>query len=150
MKMVDAFLSRKLQAAWPCAVVYKLDSERFIVERGEAEDDLDIGGKFLEAKSSVEAIVNSKVSSSLQIAGPSQLEKKPNRYLVRYSRLSNGVGSSPEIEVVRVYAHTAQDAKFQVELADYEKITRVEYVAPDLGDKCNCLNKIYCHCGTKI
>ena len=60
MKTVDAFLSRKAQVAWPSAVVYKLDTGRFVIERGNGEDDLDLGAKFSEARASVETIVRAE------------------------------------------------------------------------------------------
>lgn len=60
MKTVDAFLSRKAQAVWPSAVVYKLDTGRFVIERANGEIDLDLGGTFGEARASVEVLVRSE------------------------------------------------------------------------------------------
>jgi hypothetical protein len=62
MKTVDAYLSRKVQAVWPGAVVYKLETGRFTLERGNGKEDLDLGAHFGEAKASVHVIVQAELA----------------------------------------------------------------------------------------
>ncbi len=62
MRTVDAYLSRKVQPPWPSAVVYKTSDGRFVMERGNGVDDLDLGGKFSEAKAAVDVIIRAEAA----------------------------------------------------------------------------------------
>ncbi len=66
MRKVDAFLSRKAQAVWPTAVVFKeeIPAEgalgpriRFVLER-RGQESLDLGGPFGVARQALYALRN--------------------------------------------------------------------------------------------
>lgn len=66
MKKVDGYLSRKAQAGWATAIVWKEEAEgngvdRFILERHGIQDVL-LGNVFREAKAGLEALLASEHS----------------------------------------------------------------------------------------
>lgn len=69
MRKVDAYLSRKAQAVWPTAIVWKDEPNGngdvvkwlFILER-EGFEDILLGNQFPEARSGLEALLASERS----------------------------------------------------------------------------------------
>jgi hypothetical protein len=63
VKKVDGYLSRKAQAAWPTAIIWKEQAEgngvdRYILER-QGEVDVLLGNVFGEAKAGLDALLAS-------------------------------------------------------------------------------------------
>jgi hypothetical protein len=67
-------------------------------------------------------------------------EKRPAKYLVRTVHMNSGPRTN-----LTLYAYSAEDAKFQVELAmGMPRFETVVYVGP-VNPDCKCLNE--CRCG---
>lgn len=58
MRIVDAYLSRKVQALWPDGIVYKDEAgSNFVLERS-GEEPLGLGMDFRQAKQTIEVLRN--------------------------------------------------------------------------------------------
>jgi len=66
MRTVDGYLSKRAQAFWRDAIVYKdADGTQYVLERTDAEP-IGLGSNFREAKSAIEALRRQEESHGTQ------------------------------------------------------------------------------------